>query len=132
MGEGSEVFVLDMGEPVRIMDLARNMITLAGLVPGEDIEIAISGLRPGEKMFEEIQLDGEDVLPTHHEKIRRFQSQGPGSEAMREWLERLQVLLASGDAQSLKLHLARYVPEYQGQLPGRAQFQEQNIAAEVS
>src|SRR5262249_48702284 len=74
MGEGSEVFVLDMGEPVRIMDLAHNMIRLAGFEPGEDIQILVTGLRPGEKLFEELQMEGEDVLPTPHEKIMRFRS----------------------------------------------------------
>src|SRR5262249_7226366 len=72
MGKGSEVFVLDMGEPVRIIDLAHNMIQLAGLVPNEDIEIRFTGLRPGEKLFEEISMDGENIVPTYHEKIRIF------------------------------------------------------------
>jgi len=119
MGEGSEVFVLDMGEPVLITDLARNMICLAGLTPGEDIDIVISGLRPGEKLFEEVQMDGENVLPTHHEKIRRFQSEGPGPDAMMCWLDRLQVLLSGGSGESLILHLAQMVPEYQGRLSRR-------------
>ena len=80
MGEGSEVFVLDMGEAVPIMTLARNMIHLAGLVEGQDIEIAVTGLRPGEKLFEEVRLDGENILPTYHDKIRRFRGEGPSSE----------------------------------------------------
>lgn len=119
MGEGSEVFVLDMGEPVPILTLARNMIHLAGLVPGQDIDIAFTGLRPGEKLFEEVRLDGEDILPTYHEKIRRFRGRGPGPEALMVWMDNLRVALATGNVQALKLHLARLVPEYQGQLPGR-------------
>ena len=119
MGEGSEVFVLDMGEAVPIITLARNMIHLAGLVEGQDIEIAVTGLRPGEKMFEEVRLDGEDVLPTYHEKIRRFRRQGPGPEVLMDWLENLRLLLAAGNVQAIKLHLARLVPEYQGHLPAR-------------
>jgi len=114
MAEGSEVFVLDMGEPVRIMDLAHNMIRLAGLVPGEDIEIRVTGLRPGEKLFEELQLDGEDVFPTPHEKIRRFRAKPPNSQYMARWLERLRILLTEGDAETLKAHLLQLVPEYQG------------------
>jgi FlaA1/EpsC-like NDP-sugar epimerase len=114
MAEGSEVFVLDMGEPVRIMDLAHNMIRLAGLVPGEDIEVRVTGLRPGEKLFEELQLDGEDVFPTPHEKIRRFRAEPPNPQYVARWLERLRILLMESDAETLKAHLMLLVPEYQG------------------
>lgn len=69
MGKGYEIFVLDMGEPVKIVDLARDMIRLSGL-PEDSIEIAFTGLRPGEKLFEELYLDGEETLPTSHPKIR--------------------------------------------------------------
>jgi FlaA1/EpsC-like NDP-sugar epimerase len=69
MGKGSEIFVLDMGEPVRIMDLARDMIQLSGLRVDDDIEIAITGLRPGEKLYEELYSDQEQHVPTGHEKI---------------------------------------------------------------
>ena len=117
MGEGSEVFVLDMGEPVPIMTLARNMIHLAGLVEGQDIDIAVTGLRPGEKLFEEVRLDGENILPTYHDKIRRFRGEGSSSELLVEWLENLRILLAAGNPDSVKAHLARLVPEYQGSVP---------------
>jgi FlaA1/EpsC-like NDP-sugar epimerase len=69
MGKGSEIFVLDMGEPVRIMDLARDMIQLSGLRVGDDIEIEVTGLRPGEKLYEELYSDQEQHQPTNHEKI---------------------------------------------------------------
>ena len=69
MGKGSEIFVLDMGEPVRIMDLARDMIQLSGLRVGDDIEIEVTGLRPGEKLYEELYSDQEQHLPTKHDKI---------------------------------------------------------------
>ena len=114
MGEGSEVFVLDMGEPVRIMDLARNMIRLAGLEPDKDIEIRVTGLRPGEKLFEELHLEGEDILPTPHEKIRRFRAETPNSLYVARWLERLRILLMEGSNDALKNHLSLLVPEYQG------------------
>jgi len=117
MGEGSEVFVLDMGEPVPIMTLARNMIHLAGLVEGHDIEIAVTGLRPGEKLFEEICLEGENILPTYHEKIRRFRGQVPSRESLVDWLDNLRILLAAENTQAVKAHLTRLVPEYQGQVP---------------
>ncbi|BAO56724.1 polysaccharide biosynthesis protein [Nonlabens marinus] len=71
MGQGGEVFVFDMGKPVKIMDLAKKMIKLSGLIPGEDIEISVIGLRPGEKLYEELLSDQSTTLPTHHEKIMR-------------------------------------------------------------
>lgn len=70
MGKGGEIFVFDMGEPVKIADLAERMISLAGLQPGVDIEIAYTGLRPGEKLYEELLSDEETTLPTSHKKIR--------------------------------------------------------------
>lgn len=69
MGNGGEIFVFDMGKPVAIVELARKMIRLSGLVPGIDIEIKYTGLRPGEKLYEELLNDAENTLPTHHEKI---------------------------------------------------------------
>ena len=81
MGKGGEIFVLDMGEPVRIVDLARNLILLSGLRPEQDIRIEFVGARPGEKLFEELSAEGEDLLPTHHEKIRVF------GGAMMAWTE---------------------------------------------
>lgn len=120
IGEGGEVFVLDMGEPVKILDLAVNMVRLAGLVPGEDIEIRVTGLRPGEKLFEELQLDQEDMLPTEHEKIMHFRSQAPDACYIAGWLERLKNLLPEADPAALKGHLLLLVPEYQGGKPAAA------------
>jgi FlaA1/EpsC-like NDP-sugar epimerase len=114
MGEQSEVFVLDMGEPARIIDLATNMIRLAGLVPGEDIDIRITGLRPGEKLYEELQLDHEDILPTLHEKIKRFRSEPPDSPHIAQWMKQLKRLLVRGNRDALKAHLLTLVPEYRG------------------
>lgn len=70
MGNGGEIFVFDMGKPVRIADLAVNMIKLSGLEPGKDIKIEYTGLRPGEKLYEELLSSGEEIQPTHHEKIK--------------------------------------------------------------
>src|SRR5207248_5092565 len=72
MGKGGEIFVLDMGEPVRIVDLARNLILLSGLRPGEDIKIEFTGIRPGEKLYEELAHLEEETLPTEHERIKIF------------------------------------------------------------
>ena len=69
MGKGGEIFIFDMGDSVRISDLAKKMIKLSGLTLGKDIQIAYTGLRPGEKLYEELLNDGENTLPTHHEKI---------------------------------------------------------------
>ena len=71
--KGGEIFVLDMGEPVKIVDLAKELITLSGFRPGEDIEIIFTGTRPGEKLFEELSIKGEDMVPTRHPKIGIWQ-----------------------------------------------------------
>ncbi len=69
MGRGGEIFVFDMGEPVKIADLAYKMIKLAGFIPGKDIKIDFVGLRPGEKLYEELLNNNEEVIKTHHKKI---------------------------------------------------------------
>jgi FlaA1/EpsC-like NDP-sugar epimerase len=69
MGNGGEIFVFDMGKSVKIVDLARKMIKLSGLEEGKDIKIVYTGLRPGEKLFEELLADSENTLPTHHSQI---------------------------------------------------------------
>jgi FlaA1/EpsC-like NDP-sugar epimerase len=124
MGSGGEIFVLDMGEPVRILDLAHNMIQLAGLVPDEDIEVRFTGLRPGEKLYEEIALDGENILPTYHEKIRIFN--GPSTEAgvLSDWIEHLDRLVAEGHPMRVLDHIAGMVPEYRSEqlAPTRAVY----------
>ncbi len=70
MGKGGEIFIFDMGESVKIYDLAKNMIKLSGLSYPEDIDIKVTGLRPGEKLYEELLANGENTLPTYHEKIK--------------------------------------------------------------
>src|SRR5450759_5506454 len=69
LGEGGEIFILDMGQPVNVVDLARDMIQLSGLTPGEDIEIVFTGMRPGEKLFEELGTSADQVDRTRHEKV---------------------------------------------------------------
>lgn len=112
MGQGSEIFVLDMGDPVRVVELAEKMITLAGLVPEEDIEIRFVGLRPGEKLFEEISLDSENHLPTSHPKICVFQSRCIQFAALVPWIAELQHALWSGDGAAVLEQLKVLVPEY--------------------
>lgn len=113
MGERSEIFVLDMGEPVRIVDLARNMIRLSGLEPDEDIEIRYTGLRPGEKLYEEVITEGENILPTCHEKIKIFQSIWPDRGLMELWIRELYELGARRNEPGVVAHMAQLVPEYQ-------------------
>jgi FlaA1/EpsC-like NDP-sugar epimerase len=112
MGKGSEIFVLDMGEPVSIVSLARNMIRLSGHEPDVDIEIRFTGLRPGEKLFEELALEGEDHVPTYHQKIKIFRGSRNDAAAMDVWIAELERLAAEGAEAAIIAHLKSLVPEY--------------------
>jgi FlaA1/EpsC-like NDP-sugar epimerase len=112
MGSGGEVFVLDMGEPVRIVDLARNLILLSGLRPGVDVSIEFTGIRPGEKLCEELSMADERALPTSHEKIRRFAGNGFPPDGMWSHLEVLRSCCEERDIQGLLLELKDLVPDY--------------------
>lgn len=109
MGKGGEIFVLDMGEPVKIVDLARDLIRLSGFAEDE-IKIEFTGLRPGEKLYEEPLADDETTLPTPHPKLRiaRARSVDPG------WLDELRVwlMIPPVSPEKLRSELARWVPEY--------------------
>lgn len=111
-GEGGEIFVLDMGEPVKIVDLARQLIELSGLEPDQDIEIKFTGLRPGEKLFEEISHGGENMVDTKHPKIMRFVCQPRDLEEVRGCLERLTDRLHQTERNQLKMLMQEMVPEY--------------------
>ena len=110
--QGSEIFVLDMGEPIRIIDLAENMIRLAGLVPYEDIEIQFTGLRPGEKLMEEINGSDAGITPTDQDKMRVIREQPLIWEAIPEWIERLEELLSRRHEPDILAHIRELVPEY--------------------
>jgi FlaA1/EpsC-like NDP-sugar epimerase len=112
MGNGGEIFVLNMGEPVKIVDLARRMILLSGLEPDKDVQISFTGLRPGEKLFEEIRLEGEGIKPTPHEQIWVFEGGQPSFEHVRGWLEDLSTLVESRNVHGLISKLVSIVPEY--------------------
>ncbi|MGB5391002.1 MAG: nucleoside-diphosphate sugar epimerase/dehydratase, partial [Thermoanaerobaculia bacterium] len=113
MGEGGEIFVLDMGEPVRILDLAKDMITLSGLKPYEDVDIVYSGIRPGEKLFEELQTAGEDMAKTRHPKIYIGKVNAYSSDEIQAAVRRLRELVLSGADEELRSYLDRLLPEAQ-------------------
>jgi FlaA1/EpsC-like NDP-sugar epimerase len=112
MGKGSEIFVLDMGEPIRIVDLARNMIRLSGLDPDKDIRIKFVGLRPGEKLYEELITEGENILPTYNEKIKIFQGPPVSPDLIKDWIAQMTRLVVQGDEYAVIAHLKTLVPEY--------------------
>jgi FlaA1/EpsC-like NDP-sugar epimerase len=112
IGEGGQICVLDMGHPVKIVDLARNLILLSGLKPDKDIKIEFSGMRPGEKLYEELSTLLEDTIPTEHEKIRIFVGNGLPEEDMITWLESLRNICESRDAGRLVVALKEIVQDY--------------------
>lgn len=112
MGQGGEIFVLDMGEMVRILDLATEMIRLSGLRVGTDIEIEFVGIRPGEKLFEELHSAGETHLPTAHPKIQVAESDSPGLVAIRRALEHL-ATATEAPSDYIRQLLAEAVPHYE-------------------
>ena len=113
LGAGGEIFVLDMGKPVKIVDLARQLIELSGLRPGEDIEIKFIGLRPGEKLFEELQHHSELLLPTPDPRIMRLGVQAPIALDWRNrCLESLEAKVTTLEANQVKLAIKELVPEY--------------------
>jgi FlaA1/EpsC-like NDP-sugar epimerase len=117
MGKGGEIYVLDMGEPVRIVDLARQLIRLSGFTEG-DIRIEYTGLRPGEKLYEEPLADTEKTLPTPHPKLRIAQARPPQTDHLLD--EMLDWLANPGDTGpgSVRARLRQWVPEYSGRARG--------------
>lgn len=112
MGNGGEIYVFDMGQPVKIADLAVNMIKLAGLVPGKDINIVYSGLRPGEKLYEELLNEKEKTLPTHHEKIKIAKVVSRSYKEVLNDIEMLTDLCKQGDHYKLVGKMKLIVPEF--------------------
>ncbi|GIW76427.1 MAG: hypothetical protein KatS3mg104_1490 [Phycisphaerae bacterium] len=112
IGKGGEIFVLDMGQPVRILDLAHEMIRRNGLEVGKDIEIRITGMRPGEKLFEELANDSDSTVPTTHPKIRVWKLPRMTTQQARQHLDALSRVVES-DPQQIVQTLMRIVPEYQ-------------------
>ncbi len=113
LGKGAEIFVLDMGKPVKIIDLARQMIELSGYKVGEDIEIKFTGLKPGEKLFEELQHHNESHQPTHHPRIMRFVNGSDPAQASRMAIDELEPFLDELSSNDLKRSLKTVIPEYE-------------------
>jgi FlaA1/EpsC-like NDP-sugar epimerase len=116
MAKGGEIFILDMGEQVKIVDLARNMIRLSGLTPDVDIEIKFIGLRPGEKLYEELLMDCEKTLPTKVKNIMISTGDAVSQEEVRESLAQLEACVAS-DAVTIKTCLQSQIPTYHVDAP---------------
>ncbi len=111
MGRGGEIFVLDMGEPVKIVDLAYDLISLSGLEPGVDVKVEFCGIRDGEKMFEELGFDAEKMAKTRHKKIFTGRDQPPPWEELQEGLERLKRLSSAWTREEVDAGLRALVPE---------------------
>lgn len=112
MGKGGEIYVFDMGAPVRIIDLAEKMIRLSGKEPGRDIAITITGLRPGEKRYEELLASAENALPTHHPRILIGRTREVEPELVKREVQEMIEAAARGDAAACTAGLKALVPEY--------------------
>lgn len=124
MAKGGEIFVLDMGRPVKIMDLARDLIKLSGLDPDKDIKIAITGLRPGEKLYEELLLDEEGLTNTLHHKIFIGQPLNVEYDDIREKIAILEQAVERGECDLLVEELRRFVPTFRKNGEVNGEFME--------
>lgn len=112
MGEGGEIYIFDMGKSVKIVELAKKMIRLSGLVPNQDIAIEFSGLRPGEKLYEELLNDHENTLPTHHEKIMVAKTREYHFETIEKHIEELVRLSCEYKDHQVVVKMKEIVPEF--------------------
>ncbi|MBW8041157.1 MAG: polysaccharide biosynthesis protein [Planctomycetes bacterium] len=114
IGKGGEILVLDMGEPVKIVDLAREIITLSGFKPGEDIEIIYTSPRPGEKLFEELSIEGEDMQHTRHSKISIWKNIPMDRDKLRAGINELVTVAQTQNYNEIAQKIKELVPEYTG------------------
>ncbi|MDH4240345.1 MAG: polysaccharide biosynthesis protein [Phycisphaerae bacterium] len=124
MGKGGEIFVLDMGEPVKIVDLARELITLSGFKPGEDIEITFTNPRPGEKLFEELSIEGENMQRTRHSKISIWKNIPMDRDKLRAGINELVTIAQTQNHNEIVQKIKELVPEYTGGSSGNNQNAE--------
>jgi FlaA1/EpsC-like NDP-sugar epimerase len=115
MSTGNQIFVFDMGKPVKIDDLARRMITLAGFTPDKDIKIEYTGLRPGEKLYEEVLANDENTLPAFHERIRIAKvREYPYADAV-AYADKLETLARAVEIPDMVRLMKKIVPEYKSE-----------------
>jgi FlaA1/EpsC-like NDP-sugar epimerase len=124
MGKGGEIFVLDMGEPVKIVDLARELITLSGFKPGEDIEIVFTNPRPGEKLFEELSLESEDMQHTRHPKISIWKNIPMDRDKLHAGINELVTITQTQNHSQIVQKIKELVPEYTGENNTNAEITE--------
>src|ERR1043166_9799331 len=132
MGQGGEILILDMGEPVRILDLARDTITLSGLKPDEDIEIVFTGIRAGEKMAETLEISEERISKTRHPKIFIGKVAEYPDDKLARALEELSRLTFEGSEQQLRTLLSELIPENEltdGDREGKSAAESHVLAA---
>jgi len=116
IGEGGEIFILKMGMPVKIIDMARDLIRLSGFEPDKDIPIRITGLRPGEKLYEELITEGEGIVPTLYDKIMVLKCNGHCNgmsyKELEQGIKDLLLLAVKNDVEGIRVKLQEMVPEY--------------------
>jgi FlaA1/EpsC-like NDP-sugar epimerase len=112
MGQGGEIFIFDMGASVKIVDLAHKMIKLSGLQLGKDIQLKFTGLRPGEKLYEELLNDQENTLPTYHPKIMIARVRSYELPRVKSDIAHLVSLLTEGNPLEIVKHMKTIVPEF--------------------
>jgi FlaA1/EpsC-like NDP-sugar epimerase len=112
MGEGGEIFLFDMGKSIKIVDLAKKMIKLSGLTLGKDIQLVFTGLRPGEKLYEELLSNEENTKPTHHPQILIAKTRDYSYSLIQEQINNMATLLSLHNNESIILCMKTIVPEY--------------------
>ena len=112
MGIGGEIFLLDMGTSIKIDDMARDLIRLSGFEPDVDIKIEYIGLRPGEKLYEELIIEGEDVVPTSHEKILVLKGTECDMQFLNGKIDELAKIAENQEVEKIKAEFKEIVPEY--------------------
>lgn len=127
MGDGGEIFILKMGDSIKITTLAEDLIRLMGFEPEKDIKITYTGLRPGEKLYEELITDGEGIVSTPHEKIMVLRGDGKPYEEMEILLSELATCAKAHDAQGIKVLLNKIIPEYVPDFQARSILETEEI-----